>query len=1005
MSGRFPGASSVEAFWQNIRAGVESIAHFADHELLAAGVSPTLLNHPAYVRARGALEDIDRFDAHFFGYLPREAEMMDPQQRLFLECAWEALERAGYDSALFNGRIGIYAGSSMSSYMFVLYANHELIETMGSFQALIGNDKDYLATRVAYKLNLRGPAMSVQTACSTSLVAVHLACQSLLNGECDMALAGGVSIGIHQRAGYVYQEAGIFSPDGHCRAFDARAQGTVGGSGVGVVVLRRLADALADGDQIHAVIKGFAINNDGSQKVGYTAPSVEGQAEVIREALALARVDPASIGYIEAHGTATPLGDPIEVTALNQVFRASTDKTGFCALGSVKTNIGHLDAAAGVAGLIKTVMALKHRQIPPSLHFERPNPQIDFANTPFYVSTRLAEWPCTGTPRRAGVSSFGIGGTNAHIVLEEAPEPFGSGASQAWQVLPLSAKTSTALAAATTNLAAHLREHAEAQLADVAYTLQVGRHTFEHRQIVVCRGVEDATAALDAPSAGRVLRAVTTARERPVVFMFPGQGAQYLRMAQGVYAAAPVFREQMDRCAELFAPHLGLDLRAIIFDTSGRGAVDRATTNGALLDQTQYTQPALFAVEYALAQLWMAWGVQPQALIGHSLGEYVAACLAGVFALEDATTLVAARGRLMQQAAGGAMLSVPLAADALLPLLDDRLAIAAINGPALCVAAGPTDALAELELRLSARGLTGRRLPTAYAFHSPLIDPILDDFTEQVRKINLSAPTIPFISNVTGTWATPADVTDPRYWARQLRQTVRFADGVATLLQDANRVLLEVGPGRTLISLARSQAERLPALTLLSSLRHPQEEQPDEAFLLTTLGRLWMAGAAVSWAGLHDQERRLRVQLPTHPFERQRYWLDPRTPTPDAVALEPAAAPHVASALPATAYPRPDLPNEYVAPRSELEQKIALIWQDCLRIAPIGIHDNFFELGGHSLIATELIFQLRDRFPIELPLHSLFAAPTVAGLAELLEAKLIEKIATLSDEDIRLLME
>ena len=1054
MSGRFPRASSVEAFWQNIRDGVESIAHFSDQELLAAGVSPSLLNTPHYVKARGALEDIDRFDAHFFGYLPREAEIMDPQQRLFLECAWEALERAGYDSERFDGRIGIYAGSSMSSYMFILYANHQLIESLGSFQALIGNDKDFLSTRVAYKLNLRGPAVTVQTACSTSLVAVHLACQSLLNGECDMALAGGISIGIHQRAGYVYQEGGIFSPDGHCRAFDACAQGTVGGSGVGVVVLRRLEDALADGDTIHAVIKGFAINNDGALKVGYTAPSVEGQAEVIREALALARVDPETIGYIEAHGTATPLGDPIEVAALTQVFRTSTDKTGFCALGSVKTNIGHLDAAAGVAGLIKTVMALKHGQLPPSLHFEQPSPQIDFASSPFYVCTRLADWPRDGTPRRAGVNSFGIGGTNAHVVLEEAPALAPSDPSRPWHVLPLSAKTATALASTSADLAAYLRGHPGVDLADVAYTLQLGRRAFEHRQIAVCRDAGDAAAALEAPTAGRVFRATGAGREPPLVFMFPGQGAQYLRMAHGIYAAEPVFRAHIEECAQLFAPHLGLDLREVLYPDDqgtgdrGQGTGDRRQGDKACpewergetrrsrmedrrssilhppssiphpspppalrlspipqLDQTWLAQPALFAVEYALAQLWMAWGVRPQALIGHSLGEYVAACLAGVFSLEDAAALVAERGRLMQQIPGGAMLGVPLAADALRPLLDDRLSLAAINGPALCVVSGPTAALEELEQNLAARGLNCRYLPAAHAFHSSLMDPILAAFAAHVQRFKLRPPTIPYISNITGTWASPAEATDPAYWARQLRQTVRFGEGVALLLQDPGRILLEVGPGRTLIGLVRAQAGAASELTLLSTLRHPREDQPDEAFLLATLGRLWLAGVPVSWEGLYAQERRRRLQLPTYPFERQRYWLDPRAADAAQPEPTPAAPPPAAqSAGLAVAHPRPELPSDYVAPRGELEHKLVLIWQDCLGFAPIGVHDNFFELGGHSLIATQLIFQIRELFPVELPLHSLFEAPTIAGLAELLEARLIEKIATLSDEEIQRLM-
>jgi amino acid adenylation domain-containing protein/non-ribosomal peptide synthase protein (TIGR01720 family) len=999
MSGRFPGASNVEAFWENIRDGVESIAHFSEQELLAAGIPPALLQNPHYIGARGAMQDIDRFDAHFFGYLPREAELMDPQQRLFLECAWEALERAGYDSERFARRIGVYAGSSMSSYMLVLYAQQQMIESLGSFEALLGNDKDFLATRVAYKLNLRGPAVTVQTACSTSLVAVHFACQSLLNGECEIALAGGVSIGIYQKAGYIHQEGGIYSPDGHCRAFDAQAQGTVGGSGVGVVVLKRLADALADGDPIQAVIKGFAINNDGSLKMGYTAPSVDGQAEVIREALARAQVAPATIGYIEAHGTATALGDPIEVAALTQVFRSSTDGVDFCAIGSVKTNIGHLDAAAGVAGLIKTVFALKHRQIPPSLHFHAPNPQIDFANTPFYVSTRLAEWPSSSTPRRAGVSSFGIGGTNAHVVLEEAPPLPAPDPARAWHVLPLSAKTTTALAAATANLVVYLHQNPAVNLADVAYTLQIGRRAFEHRQILVCRDRDDALAALASGAAGSGFRAVSGAHERAVAFLFPGGGAQYVNMGRELYSAEPVFRTAIDRCAELLQPQLGVDLRAIIFDESGGSTLYRAAANdasassfgvrsadGMLLKQTAYALPALFSVEYALAQLLTSWGLVPAAMIGHSVGEYVAACLADVLSLEDALASVVIRGRLFEELPQGSMLSVVAAADAIRPLLGADLSFAAINSPIQCVVSGSVEAVERLSGLLDECDIDYQQIKIDVAAHSQLVEQILPRFVAWMQSLRLRPPRIPFISNVTGTWITDAQATDPAYWGQHLRQTVRFWDGVTNLLQHPNLALLEVGPGRTLTSLIRSQAEATPELTLLSSLPHRHEDQSDEAFLLTTLGRLWLSGVKINWAGLYVHERRQRVQLPTYPFERQRYWLDsqaypPTDQQPAHVAVLPSQAQPAASM-----HPRPKLPNEFVAPRDESEQMIALIWQDCLGIGPIGVHDNFFDLGGHSLLATQVVSRIRDAFQLSLPLRRLFDAPTVAGLAQQIDS-------------------
>jgi len=712
----------------------------------------------------------------------------------------------------------------------------------------------------------------VQSTCSTSLVAVHLACQSLLGGECDVALAGGVSINVPQTAGYVYQEEGIYAPDGHCRAFDARAQGTVFGNGVGIVVLKRLQDALADGDCIHAVIKGSAINNDGPSKVGYAAPSMAGQAKVIARALAMADIDPATISYIETHGTGTAMGDPIEIAALTQAFRARTEKQGFCAIGSVKTNVGHLGAAAGVTGLIKTVLALKHQMIPPSLHFEQPNPQIDFANSPFYVNTKLFDWQAGEHPRRVGVSSFGIGGTNAHVILEEAPPNEAAKRSRPWQVLALSAKTRSALETATANLAGHLTQHPDVDLADVAYTLQMGRRAFSHRRMLVCHGWEDAQTALQACNPERVFTDVQESRDRPVIFMFPGQGAQYVNMALDLYQGEPTFREHVDLCSGFLKPHLGLDLRQVLYPN-----VEQAEEVTPQLQQTRMTQPALFVIEYALAKLWMAWGIHPQAMIGHSIGEYVAACLAGVFALEDALALVAARGRLMQQLPGGAMLAVPLPEQEVHPLLNQSLSVAAINGPSLCVVSGPTDAVEAWQDRLTEQGVSCLRVHTSHAFHSAMMESILEPFTEQVTAVNLGSPKIPYVSNVTGTWITAAEATSPRYWTRHLRQTVRFAAGLHELLKEPACILLEVGPGRTLSTFAGQHPERAAGQLVLSSLRHPQDQASDLAFLLNTLGQLWLAGTQVEWSGFYARERRHRTPLPTYPFERQRYWVAPPT--------------------------------------------------------------------------------------------------------------------------------
>ena len=845
MAGRFPGAENIETFWQNLQAGVDSISTFSDRELLAEGVDPTWLDLPSYVKAGGVLEDIDLFDAGFFEFSPKEAEITDPQHRLFLESAYVAIEDAGYDLQRCTSRVGVYAGASLSNYLAL---NCDRFGSATSYQALIGNDKDFLTTRVAYKLNLKGPCITVQTACSTSLVAVALACQSLLSYQCDMALAGGVSVRTPQKTGYFSEVGGTLSPDGRCCAFDASAKGTVVGNGVGVVVLKRLQEAIADRDHIYATISGTAINNDGAGKVGYTAPSVDGQGEVITEAMMLAGVNPETISYVEAHGTGTALGDPIEIAALSQAFR--TDKTGFCAIGSVKTNIGHLDAASGITGLIKTALALKYKLIPPSLNFQQPNPQIDFANSPFYVNTKLKEWQTS--PRRAGVSSLGMGGTNAHVLLEEAPIQVEK-VQKKHHLLVLSAKTTSALESATRNLGNYLQQHPQENLADVAYTLQVGRREFDYRRILVCRDIDDALSQL-----GSKLTHNQVTGDRLITFMFPGQGSQYADMGKELYVSEPVFRQQVDRCCEILKPYLGLDLRSLFGSTEQ-------------LKQTPIAQTALFVVEYALAALWMSWGINPESAIGHSIGEYVAACLAGVLSLEDALKLVAVRGQLMQQCPTGSMLAVSLPQTEVTALLSDRLSLAAINAPSSCVVAGTDDAIDSLQAKLQTQGISCRRLHVSHAFHSPLMDEILEPFRQEVALVKLHPPKIPFISNVTGTWITAQEATDPNYWVKHLRHTVCFSSGIAELLQAPNRILLEVGAGRTLSTFAKQHSEQR---IILSSLPHPQEKQSDIACLLHSLGSLWLSGVAIDWTGFYGENRPQRIPLPTYPFERQRYWRD-----------------------------------------------------------------------------------------------------------------------------------
>ncbi|MBK7897608.1 MAG: SDR family NAD(P)-dependent oxidoreductase [Anaerolineaceae bacterium] len=872
MAGRFPGAGDIATYWQNLRDGVESVTYYTDDELRTAGVPETLLRHPHYVKSGAPLDDMEKFDAAFFGFGPRDAAIMDPQHRNFIEMAWTALEHAGYDPERFDGAIGVFGGSGHNAYLpYNLLTNPELVASVGFFLLRhTGNDKDFLTTRVSYLMNLRGPSVNVQTACSTSLVAIHMASQSLLSGECDMALAGGVTIEMPHRQGYIYQDGEILSSDGHCRSFDADSDGTIFGSGVGVVTLRRLADAIEDGDTIYAVIKGSAVNNDGSGKVNYLAPSVDGQAAAIAEAIALANIDASTIDYVEAHGTGTRIGDPIEVTALTQAFRQTTDEKQFCGLGSVKTNIGHLDTAAGVAAFIKVVQALRHRQIPASLNYTAPNPMLNLADSPFFINHELREWPRSDSPRRAGISSLGVGGTNAHIVVEEAPELEPSSESREWQLLSLSAKTSTALEAASHNLATFLRQNPDLPLADVAYTLQVGRQPMPHRRIVAVRSAADAAEVLTSGNRQRVISQLASEGAPSVVFMFPGGGAQYPNMGLGLYETEPVYREAIDDCLELVRPYLPTDLRALMFPTD-----DNVASAAAELERPLLNLPAIFMTEYALAQLWRSWGIEPAAMTGHSLGEYAAACLAGVLSLKDALFVVTLRGKLFETLPQGGMLSVPLSEAALQPYLSDGLSIAVINSPELCVVSGDVAALEKLEAALTAQEVACRRVRINVAAHSPMLEPILDEFGRELAKIQFNPPTMPFISNLTGGWAQPDEVTQPGYWVRHLRHTVRFADGLTTLLQEPNRIFLEVGPGQTLSSLVRMHPAKGKLHTAVSSLRHRKEELSDLQFSLTSLGRLWLAGVLPDWAAFYADEVRQRVPLPTYPFERQRYWIDP----------------------------------------------------------------------------------------------------------------------------------
>ncbi|MGD9619479.1 MAG: type I polyketide synthase [Mycolicibacterium sp.] len=1023
MAGRFPGANSVSAFWRNLRAGVESIVDLTEDELLAAGVSERALANRSYVRRAALMSGIEEFDADFFGFTPHAARMLDPQHRLFLQTTFHALEDAGYDPAGLDATVGVFGTSSASGYLLHnLMSNHDPMMVIGqgaSFEMVnlsLQNDKDHLATRVAHQFDFRGPALAVATACSSSLVAVHLACQSILNGECDIALAGGSSLRIPHRVGYWYEQGSMVSPTGHCRPFDVRSDGTIFGSGVGVVVLKALQDAIDDGDRIHAVIRGSALNNDGATKMTYAAPNALGQAEVIAEAHAVAEVDASTIGYVESHGTGTPLGDPIEIEGLRQAFDlAEGIRNGPCYIGSVKSNIGHLETAAGIAGLIKAILCLEHKAIPATLHYTSPNPELHIDRGPFRVRSADGPWESDGI-RRAGVSSFGVGGTNAHIVLEEAP----AGRSQRTrvdrsgpQVLVLSARTQDALSQSRAALADELAATSEAgdvNLPDAAYTLS-RRRSDPLRLAAVVHDGQDAAAVLRAAETDNVFvgeafpewaaAAAGESSSRRVAFLFPGQGSQHIGMARGLHDNEPVFAKHFDECATAFSDEMGYDLRAEIFDGVGRN-----------LEHTDRAQPALFTVEYALAKLIQSYGIAPSIMAGHSIGEYPAATLAGVFDLDTAVKVVSMRARLMHAAPRGVMLAVTLSPEAIAEHLTADVDLATINDPGSSVVAGSEEAIRIFQAELAAKGLPGavaRRVRTSHAFHSRLMDPVVAEFTAFLSRMTLREPQIPLLSNVTGTTMSAAEATNPGTWARQIRATVRFADELGMLLDDPDRVLVEVGPGGTLTSSAGRHprwAERHRAVRLM---RHQAQNRSDHDTFLLALGQLWAAGVKVDWtpawtrgdigqsstgqsstgpsstSGTGPQTSgtgpRLTT-LPGYPFQKQRHWVEHNA---NASWLTGGSANGVATAGVAGASAAPAASGG----KSQVETTLLRIWTQCLGLSDIDRNANFFELGGDSLIAISVAMTAGHQ-GLDLTPQDLYENQTVAALAKVLTARYAE---------------
>lgn len=958
MSGRFPGAESVNEFWENLVAGHCAVTDLTDDELRESGVPEHLIQDSNFVKKAYPLSQIDAFDAAFFQFTAREAEITDPQQRLLLECSYEALEDAGHTAAGFNGLIGVYAGiGTMGYYIRNLAPNQAVLDALGSLRVSIGNEKSFASTMVSYKLDLTGPSVNVDTACSTSLVAVHQACQSLLSYDCDMALAGGVCIDVPQKVGMHYKEGSIIAPDGMCRPFDADAKGTVRGNGAGIVLLKRYADALEDGDNVYAIIRGSAVNNDGSLKVGYTASSIEGQSEVINEALLRGDVDPRDVRFIEAHGTGTILGDPVEIKALTEVYREQTQDSGYCAIASVKANVGHLDIASGITGLIKTARALYALQIPPSINFSKPNPQIDFDGTPFYVATHLEKLSPHERPICAAVSSFGIGGTNAHVVMQHVPHTQSEAPKRKQQLLVLSAKTDTALQRRIDDLSTHLAANPAQPLADIAYTLQMGRDAFEHRAVIV--GDDAHTLHTQLQDRSRALGVSGSVLEKPnVYFMFPGQGAQHNAMLRGLYDEEPTFRAAFDECAALFKQHLAVDLVDVLF------RADDADINATL-----HAQPALFSAEYALAQLWIAEGVTPHAMIGHSIGEYVAACLAGVFSLPDATKLVSERARLMQSVLPGDMMMIHQSPDTVAAYLNDKISLAAINGPEMSVVAGDSESINTLHQQLAAENIPTRILHTSHAFHSWMLDPILPAFRAVLEQITFNTPDKPYISNVTGDWADAVQVTTAAYWVKHLRGTVQFSAGLSAILDDPQAILLEVGPSQVLATLAKRSFN---AQHVVASARHAKDQRADDAMWLHALGQLWSKGVAVDWRVLHADQQRARVSLPTYPFDRQVYWIKPSGESVERVQAQHAQEENSVHGL--------------KNPHS-IKELTESVWQQAFGVSKINPTDNFFELGGDSLLATQLIAVLRDKLQIEISLSELFGSDSFADFLALLESR------------------
>lgn len=978
MDCKFPGANNPEEFWENLCKGKKAKTVLTDEELRKAGVPESRINNKHYVKAAYMIEDEDKFDASFFGFTPKEAKLMDPQERLLLETSWHALEDAGYAKEGSPNRIGVFAGKSNSQYLMRnITSNYGIRKVEQSREVWIGNDFNYTATMISYKLNLTGPSVAVQSACSTSLLAVAMGCQSLINYECDIALAGGVRLGVPQNEGYMYSPGEVFSPDGECRPFDAKGNGTVPGSGVGIVALKRLSEAVEDGDQIIAVVKGYGINNDGSTKVGYAAPSVTGERQAVHTAQLLSEIPPETITYVEAHATATELGDPIEIQALTEAFRASTDKKQFCTLGMVKANIGHLDTASGIAGFIKTCLVLKHGKIPPNINYDEPNKNIDLNNSPFNINKELKEWKPECGVRRAGVSSFGIGGTNVHMVLEEAVDERPVSSTMTSQMLLLSGKTSNAVERTAAQLADYLKKNENVDYLNALYTMNMGRKEFMFRSHLICSSREECIDKLE-----KAADFINCSEDREnIVFMFPGQGTQYIGMAKDLYTKVNVFRKEMDYCSDYLKDIIHYDLCEVLFRS------EPSEENQKFLSETQNTHVALFCTEYSLAKTLIYWGIKPSAMIGHSIGEYVAACISGVMDLDTALTVIATRGRIIQGLKRGAMLSVNLSAQDAEKYCNDKISLAVENTNKLTVLSGETEAINELAERLG-KETNSRILHTSHAFHSKMMEEGAVQFRSVLQKINWNKPQIPYISNVTGDFIKPEDIMDPEYWIRHLTGKVRLREGSEKFKDGKKYTFFEVGPGNAVSSFMRTNLFGERDTLFYNTVRGPKDTGDDIAYLLQSIAGAWSQGHTIDMEKIYEDGCFHKISLPTYPFEKESHWMiELRTDENTEAAVEQKEE-------------REDRKEQeiersaesgYVPPENELEEILVKILEEIMELHPIGVTDNFIEIGGHSLIAGQVISRIWENFGVEIKMSQFMEMQTVRLVADFIYEQLLNE--------------